>query len=81
MLKTKSQLAEEIHDDMLKRLVVEEIDAKLAEQANKTFKHGSKEKIESIAMEKRSKDNIDAKEKVLVIIKRKITAYKAEEAK
>ena len=80
MFKTKIEIAEGIHDDVLKRIVINEIDSDFVNQEVEKAKHGSKEKIEWLSRKTKLNQSHDMDEKLLIIIKRKVTAYRNEEA-
>lgn len=81
MLKKKSELAEEIHNDVQQKMIANDIEVENLEARVEGYKHGTKEKIEGIAAIARAKSNQKFNENLLLKLKRKITKFKAEEAK
>jgi len=81
MLKKKSELTEEVHNDVQQKMIVNEIEFDQLVGRVDGYAHGSKEKIEGLAAIERSKKAKKYNEELLLKLKRKITAYKAEESK
>lgn len=79
MYKTKVEIAEGIHDDVLKRIVINEIDSFFVDGEVNKAKHDSKEKMEWISRQTKLKQSLEIDKKLLVIIERKVSTYKYEE--
>ena len=81
MLHTKVEIAEKVHDSILERIVIAELDLILVKQIIEKAKHGSKEIIAAISDKNRIEQNIKASEKLLLYMKQKISMYKNDEGK
>ena len=78
MLKTKVEVAEELHNDVLKRIVINELDEILMKQVLDKAKHGSKEKLSAMQQYDKLKETMKSNKQLLIYIKRKRTMYENE---
>jgi hypothetical protein len=81
MFKKKSEIAEQIHDKILERLVYNELDQILLDQQKSKLKHGDKGMIVVVQQEAKLKEMITQNENLLRYVEKKITAYKFDETK